>query len=295
MIDYKKILKKIENDQKCKPCCIVGPTGPTGPAGSSVSVLGSYNTYDDLIARHPEGKTDDSYLVNGDLYVWNSEGDNWVSVGRIQGPTGPTGEIGPKGDKGEQGEIGPRGLQGEIGPTGPKGDKGDPATGVQRSTYLVTFNNSKFPDGVPVESNRNLPIERIELDVDNLITLDTTNNLIKFNIHGYYKITFTVSAYPFVNSVDFDPTTDIVSLGFRETGTDNVYVGVGQWVYNGEAIELYAQGIIAVADINKTYELANLSKQTIYLSTPDIANIASHSFFSNPLITILIEYLGEEK
>lgn len=32
---YKKALRKIEHDEKCKPacCCIQGPTGPTGPSG----------------------------------------------------------------------------------------------------------------------------------------------------------------------------------------------------------------------------------------------------------------------
>lgn len=34
---YDKACKKIEIDQKCKPCCfgIIGPTGPTGPSGPS--------------------------------------------------------------------------------------------------------------------------------------------------------------------------------------------------------------------------------------------------------------------
>ena len=91
---------------------------------------------------------------------------------------------------------------------------------------------------------------------------------------------------------DFDPTKDIVSVGFRETNTDNVYVGVGEFVYNGESVELSASGIISVVDTAVTYELANLGKYTIYLETPDLNNILSNSYFANPLVTIVIEFLG---
>lgn len=222
MIDYNKILKKIEQDQKCKPACLIGPTGPRG-------------------------------------------------------------DIGPTGLKGEQGLQGPKGDVGPTGPTGPS---------LLRSAYLVTFNDSTKADGIEVKSGDSLPITRTELDISNIITLN--NNIIKFNVPGYYKISFTVSAYPLVSSVDFDPETDIVSVGFKETNTDLVYIGVGQWVYNGEAIEHFAQGILSVPDISKTFELSNLGKSSIYISTPDIKNIASTSYFSNPLITIVIDYLGRQ-
>lgn len=32
-MNYEKIFKKIEHDQKCKPTCITGPRGLTGPTG----------------------------------------------------------------------------------------------------------------------------------------------------------------------------------------------------------------------------------------------------------------------
>ena len=90
------------------------------------------------------------------------------------------------------------------------------------------------------------------------------------------------------------PTTkDIVSVGFRETNTDHIYVGVGEFVYNGEPVELSATGIVAVVDTAVTYELANLGKYTIYLETPDIRNISSKSYFANPLVTMVIDYLGK--
>ena len=195
--------------------------------------------------------------------------------------------IGSTGPTGPQGEIGPTGPQGEIGPTGPVG------TTTVQSAYLVTFNDGTTTDGIPVASLERLPLDRVELDVSNLIILDHNEKLITFNKIGCYKVTFTVSAYPSVSGPDFDPTTDIVSVGFREKDSESVYIGVGDWVYNGEPVQLVAQGIIAVTDISKQYELLNLSKQTIYLETPDIKNIASTSYFSNSLITVIIDYLGK--
>lgn len=220
-----------------------------------------------------------------------------------------------------------------IGPTGPKGDPGisdsiivrstetsNPGTDAQvidtmvnnihmldfviprgndgptllRSAYLVTFNTNTVVGGIPIEPNENLPISRIELDVSNLLELDTVNGLIKFNVPGYYKVFFTVSAYPEVTGPDFDPTKDIVSVGFKETDTDNVYLGVGQFVYNGEPVELSACGIISVVDTAVTYELSNLGKYKIFLETPDLVNLSSKSYFSNPLVTIVIDYLGRQ-
>ncbi len=292
MNNYQKILEKIKADQKCRPICCIGPTGPrgligetgpigpigptgapgeigpTGPRGedgTSVSILGKYDTYEQLINEHPQGNVNDSYLVNGDLYVWSANDNMWKNIGRIQGP------------------------QGE------KGDTGAPGPTFLRSAYLVTFNDGTYKDGIPVVTGGKIPVKRKELDVSNLITLDETNGTIKFTELGYYKITFTISAYPQVESVDFDPTKDFVSVGFRLAGTDNVYIGIGEWVFNGEAVELVAHGIISVADISNSYELANLSKQTIYLNTPDIRDISSVSYFSNPLVTIVIEYLGNQQ
>lgn len=237
-------------------------TGPTGPAIIEVNSTTTGDPGTEAIVRNSGTNQE----VKLDFTI----------------PAGITGPIGPKGD------IGPTGPTGPIGPIGPTGPS------FERTAYLVTFNDGVQEDGVPVASNAKIPINRTELDVSNLVTLDSKENLIKLNAAGYYKISFTVSAYPSVTSVDFDPNTDIVSVGFKQTGTDNVYVGVGQWVYNGEAIELFASGIIVVTDTNVTYELSNLSKSTIYLNTPLLKNIASISYFSNPLVTMVIEYLGRQ-
>ena len=74
-----------------------GPTGATGASGTSVTIKGSYNTYQELIATHPTGSAGDSYIVNGSLYVWN--GNAWDNVGNIKGDTGATGATGEGSDE----------------------------------------------------------------------------------------------------------------------------------------------------------------------------------------------------
>lgn len=246
-----------------------GLIGPTGPKGSSVSIKGSYLNYEDLIKEHPKGNINDAYLVNGDLYVWSENNNNWENVGRIQGP------------KGEKGDIGP------IGPTGP--------AGISRSAYLVTYNYSENEDGIEVLPNNKLPIERKEIDATNLVDLNTNDNTIKFNAIGYYKISFIVSAYTQATDIEFNPHRDFVSLGFKMINTDNIYIGASEWIYDETATQIMAHGIISVENPNNIYALYNVGNYTIFLNTPDLNDINSNSYFTNSLITIIIEYLGKQK
>jgi hypothetical protein len=115
-----------------------GPAGPQGiqgeegPAGTGVSILGGFASESELPATAMAG---DSYLINGDLFVWSSVDQSWISVGNIQGPqgaqgaTGATGPQGPIGLTGAVGATGATGDQGPIGLTGPVGAAG--ATGPQ--------------------------------------------------------------------------------------------------------------------------------------------------------------------
>lgn len=129
------------------PQGLKGDTGPKGEDGTGVTILGSYATESALRQEHPTGNLGDSYLVDGDLYVWSQTESDWKNVGTIQGPKGDTGATGADGVsvthswsgtsltvtsasgtssadlKGPQGDIG------DPGPQGPKGDKGD--TGPQ--------------------------------------------------------------------------------------------------------------------------------------------------------------------
>lgn len=63
-----------------------GEDGGKGDPGTSVTILGSYETEEELNRKHPAGELGDAYIVSGDLYVWN--GYEWENVGRIQGPQG---------------------------------------------------------------------------------------------------------------------------------------------------------------------------------------------------------------
>lgn len=230
---------------------------PRGKDGNSFNILGYYDTFEELQREHGVGNIGDGYLVDGNLYVWADNTKSWQNVGEIRGP---------------QGEQGPPGM------------------GLMKSCYVVTFNNGTQSDGIAVMKNGRIPLARDEINIASIINLD--NNTIKLNESGYYKITFTVSAYPEVTSLDFDPSKDFVSVGFREVNTDNVYVGTSGWVYNGEAAVLMGQGIISAPTNDKVYEFVNLSNSTIYLSSPDIRNISSSSYFSNCLVTVVIDYLG---
>ena len=133
----------------------------------------------------------------------------------------------------------------------------------------------------------------VELDLTNLVTLKDDNSL-QFNIEGYYKITFVISAYVPKAGATFNPKTDFVSVGFRLADTDNIYIGASKWINNETATQIVGHGIIAVENTSNLYELINLSNRTIYLNSPDIKDIGSESYFTNSFITVIIDYLGRQ-
>ena len=77
-----------------------------GSDGTSVNILGSYNSLEELKQAHPTGNIGDAYIVNGNMYVWCVEDNDWQNVGNIQGPAGPTGPQGEQGIPGEAGKDG---------------------------------------------------------------------------------------------------------------------------------------------------------------------------------------------
>lgn len=130
--------------------------GRKGKDGTGVTILGSYESVDELKAAHPTGNAGDAYLIDGYLYVWPVKDSAWKNVGKIQGP------------QGERGPAGERGLTGATGPQGPAGSDGRDGTSVTVSsvsestadggTNVVTFsdgkklnvrNGSKGKDGAP--------------------------------------------------------------------------------------------------------------------------------------------------
>ena len=121
-----------------------GDKGDKGDDGTGITILGSYNTEDELYAVYPTGSPGDSYLVGGDLYVWSDTDSSWKNVGNIQGPKGEKGDAGETGAQGEKGEKGDaftyadftaEQLAGLKGEKGDKGDKGD--TPIKGVDYLT--------------------------------------------------------------------------------------------------------------------------------------------------------------
>lgn len=120
-IKIKKIKEGIKFKSKLCDMGICSLVGPRGLPGTNINIRGSFSSLDELQSKYPSGKMGDTYLINGDLYYWNSDNMMWENAGHIGGPTGPKGD---KGDTGEKGDIGPKGEKGDIGPRGPKGEDG---------------------------------------------------------------------------------------------------------------------------------------------------------------------------
>ena len=50
-----------------------GEKGDTGDTGAATVILGSYNTFEELIAAHPTANEGDAFLVDGELFVWHND------------------------------------------------------------------------------------------------------------------------------------------------------------------------------------------------------------------------------
>ncbi len=266
-----------------------GSIGPTGPAGTSVTILGYFPTEEDLNNTVSEGNPGDSYLVGDNLYVWSENGKNWQNVGVIRGPQGrdgiqgAEGPRGPQGIQGPQGIPGPQGLPGERGPAGP--DK-------IKMSYLITYNQIPNNTGIEVASGGRINLNRLEMQSEDIVTLNP-DGTIKFNLIGYYRVSFMVSAYHQSTS-NFNPDTDFVAAGFKIVGTDNIYVGDSKFVNSDIPVELFAEGVITVNDVNNNFELVNIGKDSIYLKSPSINNLITNSYFANPLVRVMVEFLGTQ-
>lgn len=172
-----------------------------------------------------------------------------------------------------------------FGPTGPIG------INSTKNIYLVTFNDGTNVDGILVKSNSALPINRKELDIYGLINLDISNSTIQFNEIGYYKIT-AIASLSLKKDTIFNSDTDFITLGFKVANTDNVYIGASEWRNDENARQIVMHGVIAVNNLDEQYEVVNLGNKDIYLNSPDLNNIKSDSYFTNSLVTIIIEYMG---
>lgn len=224
------------------------------------------------------------------------------------GPTGPTGPMGTSEtisvgntitvESGEKAKVIDRKTSknhtfdfvipmGPVGPTGPAGPS------KIKTSYIISYNDGTSQNGIPVNSLERIPLDRVELDVDNLVTINSDDETLMFNQVGYYKISFIISAMVKKTNGNFDVNKDFVSVGFRLVDTDNIYIGASKWIYNDEYDQITGQGILAVDNIKNIYEFVNIGPEIIYLWTPDLKNIKSNSYFTNALVNIVVEYLGK--
>ena len=182
-----------------------GEKGERGEDGTGVTILGSYNSYAELVAAHPTGNPGDSYLVNGDLYVWSADSNTWVNVGNIQGPQGPkgdTGNTGAQGPKGDTGSQGPQGVEGPQGTQGPQGDAGTQGPqGTTGATGATGPTGPIGPQGPPGEGGEMPHLIGTELEPIVLSTLESGF----YKLQGYYV--------PFVGSQYTGMTFDISDAG----------------------------------------------------------------------------------
>ena len=81
-----------------------GTDGNDGKDGTGVNILGEKESEGDL-PNDGSQKSGDAWLVDGDLYVWDSESSLWVNVGSIQGPPGLNGSPGEDGKDGQPGNA----------------------------------------------------------------------------------------------------------------------------------------------------------------------------------------------
>lgn len=93
-----------------------------------------------------------------------------------------------------------------------------------------------------------ISLTRKEIDAQNILELDTNNNLIAFNKNGTYKVTIILYGYCKTSKDSFDENKDFISIGLRGINTDNIYVGASQWIKFEKTLPIFAQGIITIND-----------------------------------------------
>jgi hypothetical protein len=143
-----------------------GKTGANGKDGKSLFVQDVYATLAALRKAIPNG---DEYMyqvsANHECYIWSEIALDWVSVGKLEGPTGPQGpqgaqgvqgETGPEGKQGKQGPQGIQGVQGPQGETGPEGPQGPAGVSGQNGKSAYTSAVEAGYSGTETAFNKSL-------------------------------------------------------------------------------------------------------------------------------------------
>ena len=220
------------------PQGIAGQDGQNGKDGTGVNILGSFDTYDDLIAAHPTGNIGDSYLINGDLYVW--DGTEWVNVGNIEGPQGPQGEQGIQGPQGDQG------IQGEDGPIGPQGPQGEIGNAIVDDITII----GDGTENDPLKVSDPLTLNEINVNKTlNVIGVEGTPPIWSWENANSAEVGQSVDA------INFDPNNDAwYSWDIPTTTPDHVTSGY-QYYYCrmiGDTTGLTISIILTVTSASRT-------------------------------------------
>lgn len=228
------------------------------------------------------------------IYTFGGRNPNSRSNGSDDDTTfsGNNGATGATGPAGPQGPVGP---QGPTGPEGPQGPVGKDLNLKMRSAYIVSYNDNYKPNGLEVAINGRLPIDHKEMDPNNYCSINKAEKTFRFTTTGWYRVSIIVNAYAPYQATNFNRDTDFVSIGLKRLDTaDDIYIGGSQWNYDQNSLPIVAQGILSIADTDKDYSIVNLSKHPIFLYTPELEHLDTKSFFVNPLVSIVLEYLGRE-
>lgn len=269
---------------------------PRGHDGKMETVLAGI-----VATVEPDAPADVTDRYDGDVHFLD------FSIPRGQkGDMGEKGETGERGEKGEQGNAGPKGDKGEPGDKGEKGDKGDPGEKGERgeqgdpailfipAAYILSYNDNPttFPtEGKEIASDARLPLMRFELDNGGVVLLDKDENTIQINKTGVYKVTFSANAYVKHDGGQFNQSTDFVAIAFRQVGTDVIHAAANAWSPEECAVNMFGQGLLVVDDVSNKYELVNVQKKSIYINGCNIMNTISQSYFSVPMVSLIITKL----
>ncbi len=216
--------KMIQNAQKRRKelmdlglfCTIIGPKGPKG---EGINIIDYYKSEDELLDRHPVGKTGDAYLVNSNIFVWSENDGIWKDAGSIKGEKGDkgdkgdTGEVGPKGENGnceiidivdtqtlDAGQMAkvtdnfslnthhltiaiPKGDKGDVGPTGPQGPIGPIMEGSTEGMLFASFAETNISGLMNIQDTHIIPTD------SEFFKINGRNDIIVSE--GVYEIAFS--------------------------------------------------------------------------------------------------------
>ena len=158
-------------------CTIIGPRGPKG---EGINIIDYYKSEDELLDRHPVGKTGDAYLVNSNIFIWSENDGVWKDAGSIKGENGEDGNceiidiVDTKTlDAGQMAKVTdnfslnthhltiaiPKGDKGDVGPTGPQGPIGPIMEGSTEGMLFASFAETNISGLMNIQDTYIIPTD----------------------------------------------------------------------------------------------------------------------------------------